>query len=217
MPRGEPRLQEILDSVRVLRKIPRELRARHEGVESLEHKFARWQKVRVPELPLEQRPYDPAWAAWFADERARIAAVLGEPPVLEHFGSTAVPGLSSKNIVDIAVGLDAPADPGALARIGYEDYGNSPVDPETIWLWKLESGRAFVVHLCDRRRPWLEEQMDLRDWLRAHPEERDRYAELKRRLAQETGGSFLRYTISKMALSIEMIGKAREWRVSLSR
>ncbi len=168
------RMREALESVRILKQIPPEVRARHERVETLERKIARWQRARIPELPLEQRPPDPAWASWFAEERERIAGALGPAArMIEHFGSTAVPGLSSKNIIDIAAGLDGP--PGraellaSLAAIGYADYGNSPVDPETLWLWKVEADRAFVIHLADRGRPWLDEQMDLRDYLRAHP------------------------------------------------
>ncbi len=214
--RSGARLREVLESVKILKKIPPEIRARHERVESLERKFARWQRLRVPDLPLSQRPYNEAWPVWFAEERARIAGALGSRAVLiEHFGSTAVPGLSSKNIVDVAAALEAPPDrevEEALGRIGYESYGNGPIDPATPWLWRIEADRAFAIHLCDRGRPWLDEQMDLRDYLRAHPEERDRYAGLKRRLAEEIGHSFLQYTISKMSLSIEMIDKAREWR-----
>ena len=218
-PAGGARLREILESVRVLKKIPPEIRAKHEKVESLERKFARWQKVRVPDLPLKQRPYNFDWPGWFADEQPRIASALGSSAVMiEHFGSTSVPGLSSKNIIDIAVGAVALDGPHGLAdrlsTIGFESYGNSPIDPETVWLWKIEEDRAFVIHVCDRRRPWLDEQMDLRDYLRAHPEERDRYAQLKQKLAEEIDQSFLQYTISKMSMSIEMIDRAREWRTA---
>lgn len=213
------RLREVLESVRVLKKIPAEIRAKHERVETLERKFARWQKVRVPDLPLEQRPYNPGWADWFAAERARIADALRRPgAMIEHYGSTSVPGLPSKNIVDVAVGLDAACDRAAvdeaLARIGYEGYGNSPIDPETDWFWRLEGDRAFVVHLCDRRRPWLDDMVDLRDYLRAHPLERDRYSELKQRLAREKDQGFLHYTINKMTMWIDMIDKAKEWRAA---
>lgn len=161
--KGKPsgaRLREILESVRVLKKIPPEIRAKHERVESLERKFSRWQKVRVPDLPLKQRPYNESWPEWFADERPRIADALGDS-----------------------------------ARM-------------------IEEDRAFVIHLCDRGRPWMDEQMDLRDYLRTHPEERDRYAELKRNLAAQIDQSFLQYTISKMSMSIEMIDRAREWRAA---
>jgi GrpB-like predicted nucleotidyltransferase (UPF0157 family) len=215
-------MREILESVRMLKKIPPEVRARHERVETLERKIARWQRARIPELPLEQRPPDPNWASWFAAERQRIAGALGPAArMIEHFGSTAVPGLPAKNIIDIAAGLDGP--PGradllaALAAVGYADYGNSPVDPETLWLWKVEADRAFVIHLADRGRPWLDEQMDLRDYLRAHSEERDRYAHLKRRLAEQGDQSFLQFTLGKMSMSIEMIDRAREWRAGHAR
>ena len=211
------RLREILESVRVLKKIPPEIRAKHEGVETLERKFARWQKVRVPDLPLRQRAYNEAWPGWFHDERERIATALGPSAVtIEHFGSTSVPGLSSKNIIDIAVAVEGSPEGAeladALSRIGYESYGNSPIDPVTLWFWKIEEDRAFVLHVCSHDRVWLAEQMDLRDYFRAHPEERDRYAELKRRLAAEIDQSYLQYTISKMSMSIEMIERAREWR-----
>lgn len=208
------RLSEVLVCLRMLRQIPAELRARHDRVETLERKFARWQRLRLPELPLEQRAYDPAWTAWFTSEETRIAAALAPRAArIEHFGSTAVPGLASKNIVDIAVGgADVAAMEAALAAVGYASFGNSPIDPETCWLWRLEDDRAFVIHLCDRGRPWLDEQTDLRDYLRACPEERERYAALKRQLAAESDASFLCYSVGKMALSLELVARALEWR-----
>lgn len=218
--RSSGRLQSVLDSVRILKKIPPEIRAQHERVETLERKLSRWQKVRTPELPLEQRPYDPDWPAWFARERERIAGVLGpQAPLIEHYGSTAVPGLPSKNIIDIAVGLDAPFEPvdveAALARIGYQAYGNSPVDPEAVWFWRVEGDRAFAVHLSDRSRIWLSDVLDQRDYLCAHPEERDRYSRVKQRLSEEKGQSFLQYTLGKQEILVEMIAKGRQWRTRL--
>lgn len=214
---AQDRLRRVFESVQALRQVPHELRAKHDRVETLERKFARWQTMRVPDLDLEQRRHDPRWAAWFAGERARLAGALDRAAVrIEHFGSTAVPGLSSKNIIDVLVGLDAAADraavDSALARLGYESYGNSPVDPETVWYWKLESDRAFVVHLGDRRRPWMDDQVDLRDYLSARPEERARYADFKRHLAEEPDKSLLQYSIRKLAMSMELVERARRWR-----
>lgn len=218
---GRPRLRRVFDSVRALRRVPPELRGRHDQVESLERKFARWQTMRVPELALDQQPANPAWPAWFAAERERIAGTLGPlsgPLRIEHFGSTSVPGLSSKNVIDMAVGLapgaDAAAAAACLAELGYEGYGNSPVDPETVWLWRIADDRAFCVHLGDRGRPWIDEQVDMRDYLAAHPEERDRYAAVKRRLAEERGQGLLQYSMAKLATTMEMVEKARKWRGS---
>lgn len=215
------KLQSILESVRILKKIPPEIRAKHERVETLERKLSRWQKIRIPELPLQQRPYDPEWPAWFAAERERIAAALSPPALLiEHYGSTAVPGLPSKNIIDIAVGLEPPFDVAeietALGRIGYTAYGNSPVDPETLWFWRVEGDRAFAIHLSDRNRTWLGDVLDQRDYLRAHPHERDRYSQVKQRLASEKDQSFLQYTLGKQEILVEMIDKGRAWRLGLS-
>jgi GrpB-like predicted nucleotidyltransferase (UPF0157 family) len=212
---------EVLACLRALRQIPPGVRARQ--VEPVERKFLRWQRLRLPDLPLEQHGWDPAWASWFAGERGLIAAALAPRTArIEHFGSTSVPGLGSKNIIDIAVGVDPPAAPAAdldaveaaLAAIGYAGYGNSPIDPETRWLWRVADDRAFVIHLCDRGRPWLDEQADLRDYLGACPAERDRYAALKRRLAAERGTSFLLYSVAKLALSLELIACATEWRAA---
>jgi GrpB-like predicted nucleotidyltransferase (UPF0157 family) len=212
---------EIFACLRALRQIPPELRARQDRVEPMERKFARWQRLRLPDLPLEQRAWDPQWASWFAGEQERIEVALAPRTArIEHFGSTAVPGLGSKNIIDIAVGVDGAegvdgeteAIEAALGAIGYVVYGNSPIDPQTRWLWRLEGDRAFAVHHCDRRRTWLDEQTDLRDYLRACPEERERYAALKRRLAAESGTKFLRYSVGKMALSLELVARALSWR-----
>jgi GrpB-like predicted nucleotidyltransferase (UPF0157 family) len=214
--RSGARLREILDSVKVLKKIPAEIRAKHERDETLARKFARWQKVRVPNLPLKQVPSNPEWADWFAAERAAILKALNRPTAAcEHFGSTSVPGLPSKNMIDIFVTLDTPPDRAAeeaISSAGYESWGNSPVDPETVWLWKIDGDRSYVIHLCEQTRPWIDEQRALREFLRSHPEERDRYAQLKQKLSEEIDQSFLQYTISKMSLSIEMIDRAKLWR-----
>lgn len=216
VPPPRPRTGNILASVRALKSFPPELRAKHDKVETLERKFARWQRMRVPELSLEQQPSNPAWATWFTEEQARIAEALGSRVVqIEHFGSSSVPGLSSKNILDIAVGLDGPPGPeaaAALAGLGYENYDNSPVDPETLWFWKMEADRAFVLHVCDHRRPWIAEQVDMREYLRAHPEERDRYAEEKRRLAEEKDKGLLHYSLRKLAITVDMVDRAQTWR-----
>lgn len=210
-------VREILESLRVLRQVNPAIRAKHEKVESLGAKFKRWQTSRLPELPLEQRPSDPDWPAWFEQERQRCAAALGNEVLIEHFGSTSIPGLPSKNIIDIAVGLDTAISPesiAALEGLGYEDYGNSPIDPETLWLWRVEADRAYAIHLGQRDRPWIGDMVDMRDYLCANPAQRDSYAELKHRLAENKDQSFLQYSTNKLAMWIELIDRAQAWRAS---
>lgn len=215
--KGGAGVREILESMRVLRQVAPEIRAKHESVESLGAKFKRWQTSRMPELPLEQRPYDPAWPGWFEEERRRCAEELPSGIVIEHFGSTSIPGLPSKNIIDVAVGLDSAVSPEVLAALeglGYKDYGNSPIDPETVWLWRVKADRAYVIHLAQRERPWIRDMIDMRDYLCANPDQRDSYAELKRRLAENKGQSFLQYSTNKLAMWIELIDRAQAWRAS---
>jgi GrpB-like predicted nucleotidyltransferase (UPF0157 family) len=213
---ADARLNRVL---RTARRIKR-LRSRIEryGVETVEETFRRWQAVRIPELPLAMREHDPAWADLFAEESRRVRSRLG-PPVLDvqHFGSTSIPPLPSKDIVDFFIAVDGPpAAPelaSAMAELGYELYGNSPVDPETVWYWRTRGGTAcaFAAHVCRPGRAWLSTVVNFRDFIRTHPEERRRYEEAKRQLAAEADQDFLGYSVGKMALFAELNEKADAW------
>lgn len=222
MAEPDVRLDRLL---RAARKIKR-LRARAErwGTESLEEHFRRLQALRLPELPLVMRDHDPEWANFFAREKERL---LEEPGVaaldVQHFGSTSIPPLPAKDIIDFYVAVEGPAvtpeREAAFARLGYELYGNSPVDPRAVWFWRT-SGRtsghtsdqcAYAAHVCERDRPWMTTVVNFRDFLRSHPEDRERYAEAKQRLAAEEGQDFLGYSVGKLALIGEVNEKAEAW------
>ena len=216
-PASPTRLQGLLDSIRSFKRLrPKAMRYWGEPVEDI---LRRWQKIRSPALPIEIRPYDPDWPALFERERQRVGAALGGVAVdIQHIGSTSIPGLASKNIIDFYVAINGPPTTEgpntALADCGYESYGNSPIDPETDWLWRSASDNlAYVAHLCDHRRPWLATAVNFRDYLSAHPEQREIYVELKRRLAEE-GAGFLKYTVDKMILWTELADQANAWRAS---
>ncbi|HWM95357.1 MAG TPA: GrpB family protein [Thermoanaerobaculia bacterium] len=205
--------------VRTARAIKR-LRSRIEvyGVETVEETFRRWQALRLPGLALSVREHDPEWADRFARERDRILPALGAVEI-QHFGSTSIPPLPAKDIIDFFVAVDGPpVTPErveTLAGLGYELYGNSPVDPETVWFWSTRAGPcAFAAHVCQRGLPWLSTVVNFRDFLRIHPEERRRYEDAKRRLAREEGQDFLGYSVGKMALFSELNAKADAWHAS---
>ncbi len=135
-------------------------------------------------------PHDPAWASLFEDERRRIREALPEVRLtVDHIGSTAVPDLPAKPILDIAVRAE-PADEDrvatALVRLGYIDRG-------------IRSGRIFIRHRSDDVRthnlhlyapddPDCRDQLTFRDALRADAGLRQRYAQLKRDLVDRMGG-----------------------------
>lgn len=141
-------------------------------------------------------PYDPEWPAMFEREEAFLRSVMPADLVgrIEHFGSTAVPGLAAKPIIDMLVEVKdlAPVReliaPMLQAR-GY-DYvwrpsGTSSLPYYAIFYKRNDKGRrSHHIHMVEPHfRHW--ERVKFRDYLRAHPEQADEYARLKYRLAEQ--------------------------------
>lgn len=135
-------------------------------------------------------PYDPEWPRRFEEERIVLAAVFaGSEPVIEHVGSTAVPGLGAKPVVDIMVGLQALVDAvdriPALEAAGYEYVDEYETQlPERRYFRKpRRRPRAFHVHCVVTGSEFWTRHLAFRDYLRAHPDAAAAYYELKRDLA----------------------------------
>jgi GrpB-like predicted nucleotidyltransferase (UPF0157 family) len=209
------------DRMHEVRRIARAIRDLKESVtnemrEPIERKLRRWQQLRMPDLaPAVQavRAYDPAWPALFTREQERLRAALGEQAgAVEHIGSTSIPGMAGKGILDLLVAVrEIPAATARLAAAGYQDYGVSPCDHEALWLWDTSPARhAFIVHLCAIENPWTRTALNFRDYMRAHPEECASYEELKHRLRAEQR-NLLEYSIVKLKLFYELSERADAW------
>ena len=214
-----------LDGAFRLRRTLRRLRERvpvdDDGGETLDDLFHRWSRLRSPDLDLTVQEHDPRWAEAFAVERWRLRAALGdEVAEIQHVGSTSIPPLPAKNIVDLAVATHAP--PGSERRdaaiaivtaLGYEAFGPSPIHPELTWLWRIDADRrgALVVHIGHHRNPYFGYIVNFRDFMRALPEERQRYEELKRELAAVPGQSWLEYSVCKGVLAWRITQRAYAW------
>jgi GrpB-like predicted nucleotidyltransferase (UPF0157 family) len=127
--------------------------------------------------------HDPSWAARFELERGRLLRVLGATALrIEHIGSTAVPGLAAKPIVDILVTVDDPDDESvtvpALQSIGYELRVGEPGHR----MFRTP-GRDVHVHVWRDSDPEVARYLKFRDRLRQSPEDRRAYERLKRELA----------------------------------
>ena len=134
--------------------------------------------------------YNPAWPELFAAERDLIAPVLGEQ-LLEcyHIGSTAVPGLAAKPIIDLMVVVRDVALVDALAAqfesLGYEYMGEFGIAGRR-YLRKGGGERTHQIHVFDLKSELhIVRHLALRDYLRAHPAACAAYAELKRKLAAQ--------------------------------
>jgi GrpB-like predicted nucleotidyltransferase (UPF0157 family) len=136
---------------------------------------------------IELVDHDPSWAELFATEKDRISAVFGGRAVgIEHIGSTAVPDLCAKPIVDVLVGLRdleiSDDEVEAMRALGYQYLGEYGL-PERLFFRK--DPRTHHVHVVLHGGEHWVRQLTFRDALRTDEEERRRYAEFKRRLAAE--------------------------------
>ena len=153
--------------------------------------------------------YDPAWPQRFESERARIAAALGSVARrVDHVGSTAVPGLAAKPIVDIAVAVDDPEDDGAfLVALTRAGYVLRVIEPRHR-LFRTPQ-RDVHVHLWSAGGEEERDQLLFRDWLRTHDDDRALYESVKRDLASRDWGSMQDYADAKTAVVSEIMDRAR--------
>jgi GrpB-like predicted nucleotidyltransferase (UPF0157 family) len=142
------------------------------------------------DAPVRIVPYDAVWPELFKKERGILEGLLAQWLVgpIEHVGSTAVPGLAAKPVIDIMAAVESLAASrpaiGALAAIGYVYY---PYDPEQKhWFCKPSAAfRTHHLHLVPfSSRSWTE-RLAFRDYLRRDPPTAREYAELKRQLATQ--------------------------------
>lgn len=168
--------------------------------------------------------YNPDWPALFESERAKLKAVLG-PLVLTigHMGSTAVPGLAAKPIIDLLVGVRSLADARSryiapLHALGYShitDY-ESWLPEELFFRKRVPSPWTHHVHIMEPANPknrWNEFLL-FRDYLRAHPEATSAYAELKRAAARRADEDIAAYREAKHTFVEAVKAKARAERSS---
>jgi GrpB-like predicted nucleotidyltransferase (UPF0157 family) len=166
----------------------------------------------------ERRPVviadpDPAWPARFEEHRARIAGVLGPLALrIEHIGSTSVPGLAAKPIIDVLVAVDdvtsvdAPAPRDRLAAAGYE----LRVDEPGHRMFRT-AHRDVHLHVWPAAGDDVRRHLLFRDHLRTSASDRARYEEVKRRLATRQWDDMNDYADAKSPVIAEITARAEAW------
>ena len=169
----------------------------------------------VPPAPFAGRielvEYDPAWPRQYEAVAARIRSALGDTAiVLEHAGSTSVPGLAAKPVIDVVLGVpeatDETAYVPALEAAGFELAIREPEWYEH----RLFRGTDPRVNLhtfsadCEE----IGRMLAFRDWLRTHAEDRELYEHEKRRLAAQTWTTVQDYADAKTDVVREIVGRA---------
>ncbi len=135
--------------------------------------------------------YDLSWPEIYAGEAQAIRQALGDILVgVEHVGSTAIPGLAAKPVIDILVGVtvlaEAEAKIPALEALGYECRGENGI-PGRLFFRKglVEFRRTHHLHMVEAGHEQWKSLLAFRDYLRSHPGDAQRYEALKRALAEQ--------------------------------
>jgi GrpB-like predicted nucleotidyltransferase (UPF0157 family) len=159
---------------------------------------------------------DPAWAEEAAREIARIESALGVLAArVEHVGSTSVPGLAAKPIVDLQVSVTA-LEPrerfvAPLEGLGYM-FVPDPAMPDYHFFARPHTRpHTHHVHVCDAGSDQELRHLVLRDYLRAHPGEVEGYAALKREVAGRHPEDRLAYVAGKERYVLELEARALRW------
>lgn len=168
-------------------------------------------------------PYDPNWQRMFAEEKQHLLDCLPNGMIrrIEHFGSTAIPGLAAKPIVDMLVEVTSLEETksrivSVLESQGY-DYFWRPTrgdDTPPFYAWFIKrdatGARTHHIHMIERAfEQW--ERLLFRDYLIEHPEIAKEYEALKLRLANEYPNDRIAYTEGKSDFVVRLTGLAKNY------
>jgi GrpB-like predicted nucleotidyltransferase (UPF0157 family) len=158
--------------------------------------------------------YDPAWPSRFAELEARIRSALGDTALaVEHIGSTSVPRLAAKPIIDVLLVVtdleDEPSYMPALQDAGFVLRVREPGHR----MFRTPE-RDVHIHVCASGDQAIRNYVDLRDWLRVDESDRALYEEVKRDLAQRPWSDMNHYAEAKSDVIQDVLGRARAWRAS---
>jgi GrpB-like predicted nucleotidyltransferase (UPF0157 family) len=176
-----------------------EMQAAHVGV------------MRVHNAPIQLTDYDAEWPALFVREANRVRATLGDRVLmLEHVGSTSVPGLAAKPRIDVILAVpDSAAEDSYVPALERAGYYLAIREPEWFEHRVLKRDDLEVnVHVFTVGASEIDRMLQFRDRLRAHPEDRVAYEQVKRDLAQRTWPRVQDYADAKTEIVRQIVDRA---------
>lgn len=168
--------------------------------------------LRPHNAPIRLTAYSAEWPALFSREADRVRATLGARVLmLEHVGSTSVPGLAAKPIVDmilaVADSADEPAYVPAMESAGYVLHIR---EPDWHQHRKFKGPDTDIhLHVYSFGCPEIDKMLMFRDWLRSNDADRELYERTKRELAKQTWKYVQNYADAKTAVVEEIVARAR--------
>ena len=167
--------------------------------------------------------HDPAWAGAFACEAAALAHLFGEHMLeIHHIGSTSVPGMKAKAIIDILVVIDdittVTSFYHGMEKLGYRPRGEclDAAIPGTAGRFYFTKNAGLVrthqVHVCQQGHPEIDDLLTFRDYLRTHPAAGTEYGSLKARLGADHRFDNAGYMRGKNTFVKATLADAHRWR-----
>jgi GrpB-like predicted nucleotidyltransferase (UPF0157 family)/ligand-binding SRPBCC domain-containing protein len=171
--------------------------------------------LRGDPVPIQIVDYDPHWPELFTQAAASIRAALGARALrLEHAGSTSVPGLAAKPVVDIVLAVaDSADEPSYLPALDAAGYALRIREAEWYEHRLLEGtidGRSINLHVFSDGCPEIARMLRFRDWLRENPGDRALYERTKRDLARKTWNRVQDYADAKTQVVEEIIARVHQ-------
>lgn len=166
---------------------------------------------------VEVVPPNPNWQNEFETESNQIAAAFGETLVaVHHIGSTSIHGIYAKPVIDILVEVknmaEVDARNSAMELLGYEVKGEFGIPSRRYFRKDNQDGiRTHQVHTFEANSSQVKRHLALRDFMNAHPEEAQKYSELKRKLAMEYPNNMDGYIDGKDGFIKEIDRRAAKW------
>jgi GrpB-like predicted nucleotidyltransferase (UPF0157 family) len=159
--------------------------------------------------------YDASWPSQFAWAAEKIRSSLtNKALLLEHVGSTSIPGLAAKPIIDMALGVADSTDEESyvpsLQAIGFELRSREPDWYEHRFLRLISNDLQWSLHVFSAECEEIDRMLAFRDWLRTHAADRQKYEGVKRELAARTWRHVQNYADAKSSIVREILTRAHK-------
>ncbi|MBO1627880.1 GrpB family protein [Bacillus cereus] len=160
-------------------------------------------------------PYENHWSEKFQIEAKRLKIAMPEPVKVHHIGSTSVPGLAAKPIVDMIMEVEdierVDNWKERFEKLGYIVKGENGISGRRFFIHGTEEKRSYHLHVFETGNPEITRHLAFRDYMMAHCEEAEAYAALKNDLAEKFTYDGDQYTEGKTDFVRNIDVKAKEW------
>ncbi len=166
-------------------------------------------------------PYDPGWIGLYESEAALLRSLFGKEVVaVHHIGSTSIPGMTAKPIIDVLLEVRdikrVDAYNEQMRQLGYDPRGEFGLPRRRYFPKMVEGKRVVHVHSWERGDPEILRHLVFRDYLIAHPSEAAAYGSLKTELVRQYGGDNEAYIAGKHDFCVKIEGAAMAWQERIS-